>query len=62
MEGTQSFCVVAADGRASRKPIALGLGDGAWTEVVSGLKGDELVVKANAANLLEGQAVESIHQ
>jgi RND family efflux transporter MFP subunit len=53
------YCVVVRDGHASRRPIELGLSDGASTEVVSGLLGDELVVKAGVASLLDGQPVES---
>ena len=56
-EKDKAFCVVVADGKALRKPIELGLTDGTRTEVVSGLGGSELVVKANAASLIDGQAV-----
>src|SRR5207249_5017860 len=56
-EKDKAFCVVVADGKAVRKPIALGLSDGARTEVTSGLDGSERVVKANAASLSDGQPV-----
>jgi RND family efflux transporter MFP subunit len=54
----RTFCVIVTDGKAVRRPIGTGLNDGMRTEVMSGLKGDEQVVKANAASLLDGQAVE----
>ena len=38
----------------------LGLNDGTHAEVVSGLSGGEAVVKANAASLADGQAVQVI--
>ena len=60
MDGPQAFCVVARDGRALRKPIKIGLSDGVWTEIVSGLDGDEAVVKANAAGLAHGQSIQAI--
>ena len=41
-----------------RRPIEVGLSDGTRTEVVSGLAGGEAVVKANAASLADGQAVQ----
>jgi RND family efflux transporter MFP subunit len=54
----RAFCVVVSQDQASRRPLVLGLTDGTRTEVVSGLAGGELVVKANAASLSDGQAVE----
>ncbi len=56
-DGATSYCVIVADGRAARRPVAIGLSDGSKTEVVSGLEGGEAVVKANAASLADGQAV-----
>jgi RND family efflux transporter MFP subunit len=57
-EQDRTFCVVVSDGKAVRRTIETGLTDGTRTEVASGLKGSELVVKANAASLSDGQAVE----
>jgi RND family efflux transporter MFP subunit len=57
-EKEQRFCVVVADGKAVRKLIETGLSDGTRTEVVSGLEGSELVVKANTASLSDGQVVQ----
>ncbi|HWE35941.1 MAG TPA: efflux RND transporter periplasmic adaptor subunit [Isosphaeraceae bacterium] len=59
-DGDKTFCVAVRDGHAARLPIELGLGDGARFEVRSGLKGDEVVAKANVAALADGQAVEPL--
>jgi HlyD family secretion protein len=53
----KAFCVTVVAGKAVRKAIETGLIDGARTEVVSGLGESELVVKANAASLGDGQDV-----
>jgi HlyD family secretion protein len=53
----KAFCVTVVSGKAVRKAIETGLNDGTRTEVVSGLEGSELVVKANAASLSDGQDV-----
>ena len=58
-DADKPYCVVVRDGHASRRPIEPGLSDGTSTEVVSGLNGDELVVKAGVISLLDGQPVES---
>ena len=57
-EGKQAYCWVAKDGQAVRTPITLGLQVENDVEVVSGLKGDELVVQSQAASLQEGRPVE----
>ncbi len=57
-EGKQAYCWVAQGGLAVRTPIALGLEVGNDVEVVSGLKGDELVVQSQTASLQEGRSVE----
>jgi HlyD family secretion protein len=56
----QDFCVIVVDGKALRRPITIGLSDGALTEIVSGLEGDAAVsvVKASAASLTDGQPVQ----
>ncbi|MGO8688592.1 MAG: efflux RND transporter periplasmic adaptor subunit [Thermoguttaceae bacterium] len=56
-EGKQAFCWLARGGQAARTPITLGLQVGTDVEVVSGLKGDELVVQSQAGSLQEGQPV-----
>jgi multidrug efflux pump subunit AcrA (membrane-fusion protein) len=53
----KTFCVVVRDGRAVRKEITVGLTEGKRSEVLSGLEGNEQVVDANAASLVDGQAV-----
>jgi RND family efflux transporter MFP subunit len=53
----KTFCVTVVDGKAVRKLVETGLNDGTRTEVVSGLEGSELVVKANAASLSDGQGI-----
>jgi HlyD family secretion protein len=59
-ENGKARCVVVADGKAARRPVVVGLNDGTRAEVVSGLSGDEPVVKANAASLADGQPVQVI--
>ncbi len=56
----RSYCVVVADGRARRREVKIGLVDGKRAEVVSGLDPSDRVVEANAASLVDGQAVEPI--
>jgi RND family efflux transporter MFP subunit len=60
-EKDKAFCVAIVNGKAVRKPIETGLNDATRTEVVSGLEGSELVVKANAASLSDGQDVK-VHE
>ena len=59
-EKDETFCVVVAGGRATHRPIVLGLKDGGLAEVISGLDGGESVVKANATSLTEGQTLDVI--
>jgi hypothetical protein len=56
-EDARVFCVIVADGKAIRKPVMLGLEDGTRAEILSGLAGDENVIKAYASALVEDQAV-----
>jgi HlyD family secretion protein len=55
------YCVVVMAGKATRRPIQLGLSDGTRTEVVSGLDGRENVVKSNSASLTDGQILEVVN-
>ena len=57
-QDAQAYCVVVANGKAVRKPVTLGLEEGTATEIVSGLEANEVVVKAYAASLKDGQPVE----
>jgi RND family efflux transporter MFP subunit len=56
-EQGKNYCVAVVAGKAVRRTIEVGLSDGTRTEVISGLQGDDEVVKASAASLTEGQAV-----
>ena len=44
----------------ARRPVAVGLSDGTWVEILSGLNGDDLVARANVGTLADGQAVEVV--
>lgn len=57
-DGANAICVVVRGGKAVRLPIDIGLNDGTKTEVVSGLKEDEVVVKTYAPSMANGQSVE----
>jgi HlyD family secretion protein len=57
-DGKKAYCWVVSDGKAVRTPIAVGLQVNNDVEVVSGLKGDELVVQSQVGSLQDGQAVE----
>ncbi len=59
-ESGKDYCVAVVAGKAVRRPIEVGLTDGTRIEVVSGLDGREVVVKATAGSLLEGQPVEVV--
>jgi RND family efflux transporter MFP subunit len=56
-EKDKAYCVVVVADKAERRPVEVGLSDGMRTEVVSGLEGNEAVVKANATSLADGQPV-----
>ncbi len=57
-EDSNTFCVAITGGQAVRKPVTVGLDDGARAEILSGLSGDEQIVKAYASSLVDGQRVE----
>jgi HlyD family secretion protein len=57
---SKTFCVVVVDGKAVRKPVTPGLEDRSRAELLSGLQGDETVVKAYASSLVDGQSVQII--
>jgi multidrug efflux pump subunit AcrA (membrane-fusion protein) len=59
-QDSQTYCVAVGAGRAMRKPVVAGLDDGTRTEIVSGLAGDEAIVKAYASSLVDGQSVVAI--
>jgi RND family efflux transporter MFP subunit len=60
-QGQQASCWVVEDGQAKRTPITLGIQAGNDVEVVSGLKGGELIVQSPTAGLQDGQLVETSH-
>jgi multidrug efflux pump subunit AcrA (membrane-fusion protein) len=45
-DGSAAVQVVRADGIVETVPVELGLSEGAWVEIVSGLDGDEQVLVA----------------
>jgi HlyD family secretion protein len=57
-EDSRTFCIAVSDGRAVRRPVTLGLEDRSRAEILSGLQGDETIVKAYASSLVDGQAVQ----
>jgi RND family efflux transporter MFP subunit len=59
-EKEKSYCVAVRDGKARRVPVETGLSDGIRTEIVSGLDEREVLVKANAASLSDGQPLAPI--
>jgi membrane fusion protein, multidrug efflux system len=56
--GDSPFVFVVADGHLVRKPVSVGINDGQYVEITSGLSGDELVVSAMRPTLSSGEAVE----
>lgn len=59
-DGEKVFCVAVRGGRAVRRPVEVGLNDGTWVEILSGLNGDEAVARANAGSLADGQPAEAV--
>jgi RND family efflux transporter MFP subunit len=53
---SQAFCVAVEADRAVRKPVKLGFESGSHVEIVTGLRGDETIVKT-AAGLADGQPI-----
>ena len=56
-EGDETAVFVAAGGKAERRPVELGLNDGAHVEIVSGLKAGEAVIVDGQAGLPDGAAI-----
>jgi RND family efflux transporter MFP subunit len=56
--GDGAFVLVVEDGRLSKVPVSTGINDGRYVEVVSGLRGNELVVANLNPALSTGEAVE----
>ncbi len=55
---SNTFCVAVKEGQAGRRPVKIGLDDGSRAEIVSGLNGDEQIVKAYASSFADGQHME----
>ena len=51
------FCVAVVDGLCVRRTVKPGWDDETNAEILSGLKGDDLIVKAFATSLTDGQLV-----
>ncbi len=58
MVDKRAFCCCVENGKIVRRAITLGLRTAQDVEVAEGLKGEELVVQAQAGSLQEGQPVE----
>jgi len=56
--GDSPFVFVVADGRLIERPVSIGINDGQYVEVTSGLSGNELVVGAMRPTLQSGESVE----
>jgi HlyD family secretion protein len=54
----KTYCVAVIGGKAQRTLLETGLNNGTLTEIHSGLQGNEVVVKAYAENLADGQPLE----
>ncbi len=59
-EKDRASCFIVAGGKAVRRAIRTGLGDGKIIEVVSGLDGGEAVVKVGSPSLVDGQPVDPV--
>jgi RND family efflux transporter MFP subunit len=57
-EGPDAYCCLVASGKIDRRRVELGLRSGDEIEIVSGVRGDELVVLARAESLRHGQPVD----
>lgn len=56
--GDSPFVFIVADGHLVKKRVSVGINDGQYVEITSGLTGDELVVSAMRPTLSSGEAVE----
>jgi RND family efflux transporter MFP subunit len=56
-EGDETAVFVASDGKAERRPVEIGLSEGAQDEVVSGLHEGEMVIVDGQAGLPDGAAI-----
>jgi RND family efflux transporter MFP subunit len=56
-QGTETVVFVAADGKAERRVVSIGLRDGEHVEVTSGLRAGEIVVTRGQVGLADGAAI-----
>jgi RND family efflux transporter MFP subunit len=56
-EGDETAVFVAAEGKAERRAVTLGLNDGAHVEIASGIKAGEKVIVDGQAGLPDGAAI-----
>src|SRR5579884_2150920 len=56
--GKSPFVFLVSDGHLVRRPVSVGINDGHYVEITSGLTGQELVVSAMRPTLQTGEAVE----
>jgi multidrug efflux pump subunit AcrA (membrane-fusion protein) len=56
----RTFVLVARDGRAEEAAVEVGYTDGAWTEVRSGLRDDDMVIVAAPSGVTAGSLVEAV--
>lgn len=57
-EGSNAYCWIVRDGKATRIPIVVGLQVGNEAAVTSGLQGDELIVQSPPGSLQEGRSLD----
>jgi RND family efflux transporter MFP subunit len=56
-EGDEAFVMIAADGKAERRPVTLGVVDDEHAEISSGVRADEQVIVRGQAGLPDGAAI-----
>ena len=56
-EGEDTFVYVVNDGKALKKPVITGISDGIRTEILAGLKSDQVLIVAGHTNLQDGTPV-----
>lgn len=54
-----SFVFVNSEGRAKRVSVTLGMGEGDWCEVCTGLTGEESIILPEGQTLVDGMTVQS---
>jgi multidrug efflux pump subunit AcrA (membrane-fusion protein) len=57
-DGERAFVFVVRHGRLKQSPVKVGLSNGDWVEIASGLKGQEHVVRTATPTLSDGEVVQ----